>query len=136
MVSDCYCPCHCSKYNLFIISIVPLAVKKNKNGENTYIRYDGGSQSSFPQTLPVKTFKPPEIRERGYVDAEVETDGCLRVSSLTCASGCLSHHFSGFQVSLMDYPCQHKRHASEIYSEDGHDESGLRHTVPPTCRAS
>lgn len=29
-----------------------------------YIRYDGWSQSSFPQTLPVKTFKPPANRER------------------------------------------------------------------------
>lgn len=26
----------------------------------TYVRRDGRSQSSFPQTLPVKPFKPPE----------------------------------------------------------------------------
>lgn len=28
------------------------------------MRCDGRSQSSFPQTLPVKTFKPPEHRDR------------------------------------------------------------------------
>lgn len=105
----------------------------------TYIRYDGWSQSSFPQTIPVKTFKPPEMMQKRRLKHTCTsikaTDWHLRVSSLTCASECLSRHFSGFRVSQMDYLCRHKRHGSQIYFEDG-NESRVRHTAPPTCRAS
>lgn len=80
----------------------------------TYIGHDGWSESPLPQTLPVKTFKPPEHKE--VRDQNSFYTQCfntlflmlLHVVSLTCVSGCPSLHFSGFPASQTDYLCGHK----------------------------
>lgn len=83
---------------------------KNMKRKLTYIRHDGWSESSLPQTLPVKTFKPPEHKEIRFYTQHLNVFllTLLRVTSLTCVSGCPSLHFSGSPASQMDCLCGHK----------------------------